>query len=130
MEDAVSLSDMNGEISGLYEANNELRDELYTLDPTDRERRNEIFSTMDANIKRVAALKAERVDAKAENRARLRELYEELDGLKEANRQLRIEGNTIHPDDHEGRRELSDTIYRNSEAIERTYAEIARLGGS
>jgi hypothetical protein len=130
MEEAVSQSAMESEKSGLYEANNELRDELRTLRRDDRERRNEISTTLDANIRRIAELKAGIADVKAENRARLQELYEQLDGLKEANRQLRVERGSIHPDDREGRNSLRDTIYRNSEEIERLYAQVARLRGS
>ncbi len=126
----MGLSDMYSEKSGLHEANHELRDELRALGRDDRERRNEISATMDANIRRIAELKTEIADVKTENRARLRELHEQLEGLKEANRQLRAERGSIHPADHEGRNSLRDTIYRNSEDIERIYAEIARLRGS
>jgi hypothetical protein len=64
------------------------------------------------------------------SRARLRELDEQLNGLKEANRQLGAERGSMRPADREGRNTLRDTIDRNGEDIARIYAEITWVRGS
>jgi hypothetical protein len=126
----MGLSDMYREREGLYAANVELRDERQNLRRDDRERRNEINETVEANIRRIAELKADIAEVKAENRQRLRDLYLEMDSLYEANRQIVEQIKGLHRDDREWRSSLNETRYRNLDRIAEIKAEIAEIRSS
>ncbi len=123
----MGLSDMYREREGLYAANAELRDERQNLRRDDRERRNEINETVEANIRRIAELKADIAETKTENRQRLRDLYLEMDSLYEANRQIGDQIKGLHPDDREWRSSLNETKYRNFDRIAEIKTEIAEV---
>lgn len=123
----MGLSDMYREREGLYAANVELRDERQNLRRDDRERRNEINETVEANIRRIAELKADIAETKTENRQRLRDLYLEMDSLYEANRQIGDQINGLHRDDREWRSSLNESKYRNFDRIAEIKTEIAEI---
>jgi hypothetical protein len=125
-----SDSELHAELNGLYGGIRTFKQMLRETESSARDDRDEISRSIDANLRRIAAIKAEldeRREGRAENRAAREEQYRIKEGLIEANRMLREELGQLPPDDGELRREIYQTLDANGRGIGEANREITRL---
>jgi hypothetical protein len=124
-----SESELRAELDGLYEGIRAFK-EILRNPALGRDERDDMYRSIDANQRRIAAIRAElddRREGRAVNRAAREEQYRIKEGLIEATRMLREELDRVPADDRERRREIYQTLDANGRAIGEANGEIARL---